>query len=262
MNILFIGDIVGRPGRSAIKKILPDLKKDLRIDLTIANGENLAAGSGITYDTYQEMIKAGIDYFTSGNHIWSKKNFIKYLNEDDIKVLRPANYPEGAPGKGIAEIKVGSNKVIIINILGRVFMGKLIDDPFAVVDKLLNTYSNLKTLTVLVDFHAEATSEKNCMGYYLDGRVTSMIGTHTHIPTADARILPKGTSYMTDVGMVGVQDSAIGVDLKPVTESFLTGLPFKNEISSGPVIFSAALIKIDPKLGRAESIELIQRIVE
>lgn len=259
MNILFIGDIVGRPARAAIKKILPDLKKEHNVDFTIANGENLASGNGMTYRTYQEMMDAGIDYFTSGNHIWSQKEFIKYLDEDDIKVIRPANYSGSIPGQGMVDVRIGEYKITIINILGRVFLSEQLDNPFLVADELLKKNKNK---IVIVDFHAEATSEKVCFGHYLDGRASAVIGTHTHIPTADARILTKKTAYISDVGMVGIQDSAIGVDIQPVLNHFLTGLPFSGKIiNHQPVIFSAALIKIDPNNGYAENIELIQKLV-
>ncbi len=259
MNILFIGDIVGRPARNAIAKVLPGLKEEMQIDLIFANGENLTSGNGMTFDVYKDMINLGIDYFTSGNHIWDKKDFIKYLDEKDIKVIRPANYPESVPGKSIAEIKFKNHNIILINLLGRVFIPNQTDNPFLVVDEILK---KIKNKIIIVDFHAEATSEKNCMGYYLDGRVSAVIGTHTHIPTADARILPKKTAYISDTGMVGLLDSAIGCDLDSITQSFLTGLPFQSKSSPGKVFFNATFLKINEKNGKAKDIKLIQKIID
>lgn len=263
MNILFIADIVGRPGRQAIKKILPDLKAQHQLDLVIANGENLAGGLGMTYETYREMIEAGIDYFTSGNHIWEKKDFVPYLDNQDIKVLRPANYPpEGVPGRGYVQIKVKGRKIIIINLLGLVFMKEYLCNPFLEIDKILTNYKLQANSCIIVDFHAEATSEKNCFGYYLDGRVSAVLGSHTHVATADARILPQGTAYITDAGMVGVLHSSIGDDFGPVINHFKTALPYKLAVASGPVIFNAVLLDIEEKSGRARKIELLQEIVE
>jgi len=262
MNILFIGDIVGRPGRSAVREILPNLIKENQIDFVIANGENLASGSGLTLSTYEEMIKIGIDYFTSGNHVWSKKDFIKYLDEEDIKVIRPANYPDSVPGKGYCEIKINDKKIIIINLLGRVFLSSEVDNPFKVVNKVIDSLPKNESQIIIVDFHAEATSEKVCLGQYLDGRVAAVIGTHTHIPTADARILPHGTAYLTDAGMVGALNSSIGVELKPVLNHFLTGMPVTFDIpKQGEKIFSAALLKINDKTNKVINIELIKKII-
>lgn len=261
MNILYIGDIVGRSGRQAVKKILPDLKKEQAIDLVIANGENLAAGVGMTYETYREMISAGIDYFTSGNHIWAKKEFLPYLDDHKIKVIRPANYPLGVPGRGVAEFKIKGQRIFLINLIGRVFLDEQLNNPFLVVEELLAKIASNKSI-ILVDFHAEATSEKNTLGYFLDGRITAFLGSHTHIPTADYRILPKGTAYISDVGMVGAIHSSIGVELSGVTKHFLTGLPFRNEPAEGAVIFNAVIVNIDEKTLQAKNIELINRLVE
>jgi metallophosphoesterase (TIGR00282 family) len=259
MNILFIGDIIGRPGRSAVKEILPDLKKELDIDFVIANGENLASGLGMTIDTYEEMLKSGIDYFTSGNHIWNKKEFLIYLQDKKNKVLRPANYPEDVDGKGWADVEVQGKKIRIINLQGRVFMRDLIDCPFRKAEQIIK--ESPKPDIIFVDFHAEATSEKNSLAYFLDGKITAFVGTHTHIQTSDARILPNGTAYITDAGMVGPIDSSIGDDLKHSIRSFLTGMPFVIEPAKGSKIFNSVLIKIDSK-NRVESIEAINRIVE
>lgn len=258
MNILFIGDIIGRPGRSAIKEILPDLKKELEIDLVIANGENLAAGIGMTLDTYEEMKDAGINYFTSGNHIWNKRDFTPFLDDKKIKVLRPANYPEGAQGRGWSDIETAGKKVRLINLQGRVFMRDLIDCPFRTADNL--SAIGHKPDIVIIDFHAEATSEKNSLAYYLDGKATAVIGTHTHVQTSDARILPKGTAYITDAGMVGPINSSIGDDLKHSIHSMLTGMPFVIEPATGPKIFNSVLIEINSK-NKVESIETVNRFI-
>lgn len=263
MNILFIGDIIGRPGRAAVKKILPDLKAEYEIDFVIANGENLAGGLGMTYETYREMAEAGIDYFTSGNHIWQKKDFIPYLDDKKVKVIRPANYPQkGVPGRGFVEITVKGKKIVLINLIGRVFMDEYTENPFLVVDEILTKIKDLSSKISIVDFHAEATSEKNCLGYYLDGRVSAVLGSHTHVATADARILPKGTTYITDAGMVGVQNSSIGDEINPIINHFLTGLPFKLEVAKGECIFNAVLLKFNKKTAKAESIELISKAIE
>lgn len=263
MNILFIGDIVGRTGRQAVKKILPDLKKERKIDFVIANGENLAGGLGMTFETYREMSDCGIDYFTSGNHIWKKQDFIPYLDHKDIHVIRPANYPDpNIPGKGFVELFIKKEKLWLINLLGNVFMDEYISNPFWEIDKILSPLTSHCSHLIIVDFHGEATSEKVTLGHYLDGKVSAVIGTHTHIPTADGRILPKGTAYITDVGMVGALNSSIGDEVEPIIRHFKTGLPFKLEVASGPAIFSAVLIQIDSKTKLAKNIELIQKIVD
>lgn len=261
MKVLFIGDIVGRPGRQAVKKILSDLKKDQKIDLVLANGENLAGGRGMTYETYREMIEAGIDYFTSGNHIWDNEAFLPYLEDDKIKVLRPANYSEKVPGRSYAEIQVANRKILIANLLGQVLIGPeiLVDNAFLAAQSLV---ANTKSPIIIIDFHAEATSEKAALGYYLDGKVSALIGTHTHVQTADSKILPKGTAFISDVGMVGPAKSSIGLELSPVIEHFLTGLPFKGETAKSPCVFNAVILDIDDKTGKAKKITPINKIVE
>lgn len=260
MTILFIGDIVGRAGRVAVKKVLPGLKKKFKVDFVIANGENLAGGFGMTEETYKEMIGTGIDYFTSGNHIWKKSDFLPFLSDKKINVLRPANYGQDAPGRGVADLKPKGLDLMIINLQGLVFMDEYIKNPFRLADQLIN--ASTRQLVTIVDFHAEATSEKVSLGHYLDGRVSAVIGTHTHIQTNDARILPKGTAYLTDVGMVGALNSSLGDDLEPAIKHFLTGLPFKGNPAKGDAIFNACLIKIDMATGKAKNIDLINKIVE
>ncbi|HEV2113060.1 MAG TPA: TIGR00282 family metallophosphoesterase, partial [Terriglobales bacterium] len=231
MRILFIGDIFGRPGRTIVRERLPELVSSKRIDLVIANGENAAAGFGITPAIVEELFALGIEVLTTGNHVWDKKEIIEFFdransNQDGLarRVLRPANYPAGTPGVGLYE---GATKAgvpyAVINLQGRVFMASN-DDPFRTADTLLK---QVKAKVVLVDLHAEATSEKIAMGWYLDGRVTAVLGTHTHVPTADERVLPKGTAYQTDVGMTGPYDSVIGIEKENILRRFLTNMPMR-----------------------------------
>ncbi len=263
MNILFIGDIVGRSGRNAVKEILPKLKIDKSIDFVIANGENLASGLGMTFSKYKEMRDVGIDYFTSGNHIWDKEEFVPYLDDKKITVLRPANYADNMPGRGVDEVKIGKNIIQIISLQGTAFMPEALENPFHVIDKILaNNKSTNKPITI-IDFHAETTSEKNSLAYYLDGKITALFGTHTHVQTSDARILPCGTAYITDTGMCGSLNSSIGDELKYAFDHFLTGAPFKIRVEKQkPHIFNAVLIDVDEKSGKPNSIETIQEIIE
>lgn len=260
MNILFIGDIVGRAGRTVVKHVLPKLKKEKKIDFVIANGENVAGGSGMTFETYRELTEAGIDYFTSGNHIFKKADFFSYLDDKNIHVLRPANYSNNVSGRGVAELKIKNCKLKIVNLQGLVFLDEYLDNPFRKADDILNEDKNSITI---VDFHGEATSEKVTFGHYLDGRVAAVFGTHTHIQTNDAKILPKSTAYISDVGMCGALYSSLGDELADSTRHFLTGLPFKiNPSKEKPHIFNAVLVKIDEESLRAKSIELINEIVK
>lgn len=240
MNILFIGDIDGREARAAVRKRLPELIKKHDVDLTIANIENASHGAGITLEHYDQLKKAGVDVFTSGNHIWSKQEIIPKLDDKSEPILRPANYPKSVSGKGIFKTQVGSTKVAVINLMGRVFIKEDLDDPFTVVDSLL---ADCKDHFVFIDFHAEATSEKRALGFYLDGRVGAVIGTHTHVPTADAQILPKGTAYLTDAGYVGPLQSILGVNKDIIIKQFLTQVPQMFETSEEPEIeLNGALI--------------------
>lgn len=262
MKILCIGDIVGRPGRNAIKKTLPKFRQNREVDFVIANGENLAGYLGMTYDTYQEMIDAGVDYFTSGNHIWEKRDFVPLLDKQEIRVLRPANYPDGVIGKGFVTLNLKKNKITIINLLGKAFMTYCVDyaqNPFLCVDEVL---AKNKSKIVIVDFHGEATSEKKNMGYYLDGRVSCVFGTHTHVATADCQILPKGTAYITDVGMTGTYFSSIGLDFSQTIKRFTTAIPAKAEVAKGKCIFNAFLVDIDEQTGKTKKVELVNEIIE
>ncbi len=254
MLILVIGDVVGKPGRKAINELVTPLRDEMAIDLVIANGENAAGGLGMTAETAQEMLEAGVDVLTSGNHIWAQKDILPYL-DSQTPILRPLNYPPSAPGHGYL-IK---NGVAVVNLIGRTFMGNYVDCPFRAMDRLL---PDLRTPVVIVDFHAEATSEKVAMGRYLDGRVTAMFGTHTHVGTVDSMILPKGSAYVTDIGMVGPMDSIIGDDIDSVLHHFLTALPHRIAVGKGKSIFNAMLVTVDEETGKATGVERIYREVD
>jgi len=260
MKILFFGDIVGQPGRQAIKKILPQWQKKYQPDLIIANGENLSHGSGITEKCLNEILKAGIDFVTLGDHTWKQKDIIALLNNKETPLIRPANFPPDAPGKGYRLIELRTKKILVINLIGRVFMRENYDCPFRAADEILKDQDE-EADVIIVDWHAEATAEKVCMGWYLDGRVSAVLGTHTHIPTSDARILPKGTAYISDIGMVGVKDSSLGRDKEAAIKRFLTQMDQKLEVAEGPVEVNAALTEIGEK-GKAKKIKLIQEIVQ
>jgi metallophosphoesterase (TIGR00282 family) len=253
MNILFIGDIFGKPGREIVRRVLPALVEQRQIDIVIANGENSAAGFGITGDIADTLFGYGIDVLTSGNHIWDKKEVLDYLPRQP-KLLRPANFPAGVPGRGsyLARTRTGE-PVGIVNVMGRVFMTPL-DDPFAVAVREIEAL-RAKARVILVDFHAEATSEKIAMGWHLDGRATAVLGTHTHVQTADDRVLPKGTAYLTDVGMTGPHDSIIGVITEAALGRFLTSMPARFEAATGPGRLNAVIITADPASGKATRIE-------
>ena len=262
MKILFIGDIFGRPGRTIVKDRLPELRKQHAPDLVIANCENAAAGFGITPPLAEELFDLGIDVMTTGNHVWDKREIIEYFQMADgnphspaRRLLRPANFSQGLPGWGVYEGKKNNVNYAVVNLQGRVFMGSS-DDPFRYADRLLEQIkSNSKSNIVFVDFHAEASSEKVAFGWYLDGRVTAVVGTHTHIPTADETVLPKGTAYITDVGMTGPYDSVIGVKKELVIERFLSGMPARFEAANGDVRLCAVLVECDDQTGRATSME-------
>jgi hypothetical protein len=261
LQILFIGDIFGRPGRNVVREHLAPLLKEHAVDLCIANGENAAGGFGLTPAIAEEFFDLGIDVITTGNHVWDKRELVEYFNaavnepySPARRVLRPANYPLGTPGVGLYE---GTTRAgvpyAVVNLQGRVFMAN-IDDPFRVADRLLERIS---AKIIFLDFHAEATSEKVALGWYLDGRVTAVIGTHTHIPTADTRILPGGTAYQTDVGMTGPYDSVIGVQKEQIMQRFLTSLPGRFEAAINDVRLCAVLVECDESTGRARSIQRI-----
>jgi 2',3'-cyclic-nucleotide 2'-phosphodiesterase len=258
LNILFIGDIFGRPGRTIVKDRLPELVKNRSIDLVIANGENSAAGFGITPPLADELFDLGIDVMTTGNHVWDKREIIEYFQMADgnphspaRRLLRPGNFPATLPGWGLYEGQKNGVNYAVINLQGRVFMGSS-DDPFRWADEILK---KIKAKIIFVDFHAEATSEKVAFGWYLDGRVTAVVGTHTHIPTGDETVLPKGTAYITDVGMTGPYDSVIGVKKELIIDKFLNGMPSRFEAATGDVRLCAVVVECDDKSGRATGME-------
>jgi metallophosphoesterase (TIGR00282 family) len=258
MRILFIGDIFGRPGRNIVKDRLPGIVRERGIDLIIANGENSAAGFGITPALAEELFELNIDVITTGNHVWDKREIVDYFQMVEgnghgpaRRVLRPANYPADMPGSGFYQGFKGKVPYAVINLQGRVFMASN-DDPFRVADQILQ---KIEAKVILVDIHAEATSEKVSLGWYLDGRVTAVVGTHTHIPTADERVLPQGTAYITDVGMSGPYDGVIGVKKELVVGKFLNGMPVRFEPATGDVRLCAVVIDCDEDTGRAHKIE-------
>src|SRR6188474_875291 len=253
LRLLFIGDIVGRPGRELVRQGLAGLVEYHSADLVIANAENAAAGFGITREIGDQLLDWGVDVMTSGNHIWDKKEALDYIGAES-RLLRPANYPAGAPGRGsyLARTRDGRS-VGVVNVMGRVFMLN-IDDPFAVVLREIEALKE-RTRIIFVDFHAEATSEKIAMGWHLDGKVTALVGTHTHVQTADERILPKGTAYLTDVGMTGPHDSVIGVEIEPALGRFLNGMPARFEPATANPRLHAVVVEADDKTGLATDIE-------
>lgn len=255
MKILLVGDIVGSPGRTAFARVATTMKQDGKADFIIANAENAAGGKGLTAKTAEELFAAGADALTLGDHTWDQKEILAYLDQEP-RVIRPANFAPGCPGKGCVTMDTKWGDITIINIIGRVFMAGY-DCPFRTMDALLDKEQRPGKI-MLVDFHAEATSEKIVMGRYLDGRVSCMFGTHTHVQTSDETILPKGTAYITDLGMTGAKDSAIGRDLESIISRFLTGMPSKFKMARNDVMLEGVLVNIDPKTGKAGSIKRIR----
>ncbi len=252
MKLLFIGDIVGKPGRDMVRKGLRGIVETHGVDLVIANAENSAAGFGITKDIGDTLLEWGVDVMTSGNHIWDKKEAIEYIATEP-RLLRPANYPPGVPGRGSYLAHTGDGRSVgVINVMGRVFMLN-IDDPFQIVLREIETLKR-RTNVILVDFHAEATSEKVAMGWHLDGKVTAVFGTHTHVQTADERILPKGTAYLTDAGMTGPHDSIIGMMIEPSLARFVSAMPSRFEPASGNPRLNGVVVDVDDKTGRATAV--------
>ncbi len=257
-----VGDLIGKPGRLALERTLPVLRQERGIDFVTANGENVAGGMGLTPSLAESILAAGVDVITSGNHIWDKREIYPYLETTD-RVLRPLNYgTHGVPGRGWAvHGALDGTDIAVINLQGRTYM-QPIDNPFTEADRLLDESAEPLPPVRLVDFHCEITSEKNAFGIYLDGRVSAVVGTHTHVVTGDERILPGGTAYQTDLGMTGPIHSVIGFDPKTVLPRFINALPTRFEVGDGPVILNATQIDIDPATGRALAIERIQRLVE
>ena len=255
MLILAVGDIIGQPGRQAINELLPGLRKQYGLDLVIANGENVAGGLGLTPTTANDLLDAGVDVLTSGNHIWAQKEIIPYL-DGELPILRPLNYPPGVPGRGY----MVKGQALVVNLIGRTFMGNF-DCPFRAMDQLLAELGH-KPPVIIVDFHAEATSEKMAMGRYLDGRVSAMLGTHTHVGTIDAQLLPQGTAYVTDIGMAGPINSVIGDTTETVLQRFLTAIPNPLSVGKGKTMLNAILVRVDDESGKAINIDRIYREVK
>jgi metallophosphoesterase (TIGR00282 family) len=262
LRVLMIGDMIGKPGREAVEQLVPVLREERGIDFVTANGENVAGGMGLTPSTADSILAAGVDVITSGNHIWDKREIYPYL-ESTERVLRPLNYgTDGVPGRGWgAYHALDGTELAVINAQGRTYMQQ-IENPFTDMDRLLDESSEPLPPVRIVDFHCELTSEKNAFGLHLDGRVSAVVGTHTHVVTGDERILPGGTAYQTDLGMTGPVWSVIGFEPKTVLPRFINALPTRFEVGSGPVVFNAAQIDIDPATGRALAIERISRLVD
>ena len=262
MKVLFLGDVFGKPGRQAVQRLVPRLIARDGIDLVVANAENAAAGIGVTPDLAEELLAAEVDLLTSGNHIWSKREIVPYLEAPGARLLRPANYPPGAPGRGRAVVSTPDGRRLgVVNLEGRVFM-KAIDDPFRAATAEIEALRAEGVRAILVDMHCEATSEKNAMGWFLDGKVSAVLGTHTHVQTADARVLPGGTAFITDVGMCGPWDSIIGMRKEPVLERFATARPTGFEPAKRDVWLQGALVDLDEETGRARSIARVQERLE
>jgi len=251
VKILFVADIIGKPGREVVKDMLPRTKEDEDIEFVIANCENAAGGFGLTPKISREILSSGVDVITMGNHVWARKEISEIIEEENI--LRPANFPSEVPGKGWTVIQAANGiKVGVINLLGRVFMSTL-ECPFRTADRIIEEI-NKETKIIAVDMHAEITSEKVAMGWYLDGKVSAVIGTHTHVPTADERILPQGTAYITDVGMTGPLDSVIGIKKEIILKKYLTQMPIRFEVAGNDLVFAGAVVEVDEKTGKARSI--------
>ncbi len=255
LTVLMIGDVFGEPGRKAVLSLLPGLRREYELNLVIANVENAAGGFGVTPPLARAFLEGGVDVMTSGNHIWDKKEILEYIGKENL-LLRPANYPPGTPGVGSGVVKAGAHRVGVLNLQGRVFMPP-VDCPFRKADEELPRLRD-ETPVIIVDMHAEATSEKQAMGWYLDGRATAVIGTHSHVQTADERILPGGTAYLTDVGMTGPVDSVIGVAREIAIQRFLSGLPNRFEPAKGPAALHGAVVRIDPDSGKALEIRRLR----
>lgn len=262
LTILYIGDIVGKPGREILARELPYIKSKHRIDLVLANAENSAHGLGVTRTTIEEMMDAGVDAFSSGNHVWDKKDFLNDIDDDDIPLVRPANFPLEAPGKRFLVVETNQKPVLLFNLMGRVFTGDLVDCPFKTADNILTEHDVSIYSAIIVDFHAEATSEKMALAHYLDGRVSLQVGTHTHVATADCRIFPKGMGYVTDLGMTGpYENSVIGAGADNVLHSFLTGTHIRKwETATGKALLNSVCITIDTTLRRTVAMERVDII--
>lgn len=256
MRVLILGDVMGRPARRVVRDLVPSLIQKEEIDLVVANAENSAGGMGVDIKSAKELLSAGVQVLTSGNHIWKKKEIYPFLDEQE-SLIRPANFPSGAPGKGWCVWQHNGLRALVINVQGRVFMPNHVDDPFRCVDEILKQQGS-QSRVVIVDMHAEATSEKYAMGWYLDGRVSLVFGTHTHVQTADERILPAGTAYITDVGMCGPFDSVIGMEKETVIRGFITQLPRQFEVAQENVVLQGVIADIDEENGKAKAIRRLR----
>lgn len=263
IKIIFLGDIFGKIGRKGVIKILPELKKEYKPDFIIANAENLAHGHGITRNSLQEMLDAGINFFTSGNHIFDKPDGEYILAEKDMPIIRPANYIGQIPGQGEKIFNIGEKKLLVVNLMGRVFIQESYKNPFKVIEEILEKYKNEDLAGIIVDFHAEATSEKVALGYFLDGRVSAIIGTHTHIQTADDRILTSGSAYISDIGMIGAKESVIGLEKDEVVQNFINEAGMSADIPEiGICLLSGVYLEIDAQTKKAIKIERINKETE
>jgi 2',3'-cyclic-nucleotide 2'-phosphodiesterase len=256
MRILILGDVMGRPARRAVRDIVPGLVKKEEIDLVVANAENAAGGMGVDIKSAKELLAAGVEVMTSGNHIWKKKEIYSFLDDQD-SLIRPANFPAGAPGRGWCLWQRNGSRALIINLQGRVFMPNHVEDPFRCVDEILKERGG-QSRVVIVDMHAEATSEKYAMGWYLDGRASIVYGTHTHVQTADERIFPGGTAYITDLGMCGPLDSVIGMERESVIRGFMTQLPRQFEVAQDNVVLQGVIADVDEESGKASAIRRLR----
>ncbi len=269
MKILFFGDIVGQPGRRALAKVLPELKKEFEPDLVLANGENMAHGQGLGVKSLKEILDAGVDWLTSGDHTFALSEGEKLLVDKKNPLLRPLNWPGQVPGRGYEIINVGARRLMLVNLIGRVFMARDFDDPFAKIKELLEDYSlkgkeqgSEAVDAIIIDFHAEATSEKAALAWFLDGQVSAVLGTHTHVPTADERVLPQGTAFLSDLGMVGPQDSVLGADKEIVIKRFLTQRLFRLETGQSDISeVNGVFLETDDQTGLAKKIERVRRLV-
>ena len=255
MKILAVGDIVGESGVQKLKTVLPKIKNEEQIDFVITNGENSAGGMGITEKNYKDILFAGTDVITMGNHTWAKKDIFKFI--DDAQIVRPANYTEGIPGKGYTIIKAKNKNIAVINLIGRVDVNVLSENPFKVASKIVEKI-NEEADIIIIDFHAEATAEKIALGHYLDGKVTAIFGTHTHVQTADAKILPNGTGYITDIGMTGPEHSVIGMEISASIKRLETTLPEKYKLAEGDCMFNGVIFEIDEETNKVISVKTVQ----
>ena len=258
IRILFLGDVMGDPGRKAVAELLPVLKEELAVDFTIVNGENAAAGRGITPRLAIGLMRSGAAVITTGDHVWDQKEIVPYFDEEP-RLLRPVNYPEGTPGRGTIVLDTPKGKVGVINVQGRTFMKMILENPFPVMEQTVARMRE-ETNVIFVDMHSETTSEKCALGWFLDGKVSAVVGTHTHVQTADERILPQGTAFLCDAGMCGPVDSCIGMTVEGAIDRFITLLPSRHHVARGPVKLCGALVDVDAQSGRALRIERIQRV--